>query len=214
MNSNNIVRIDADSIPTVQEGTTCVYSMPVNENYHLALVNGHNSVDLECGEGTFSITRGYNCTVSGAIPNGTLFEQVHLATGYASTDPNVQSPLAGMDKTAALLANRIVRRTLSSTLISCCWEATSAIDAYPHYSAIRAPHAMLAESVPMSNGTASHATTSTLLTTSQTPHQWLCQACSTIQATQCRVESWFWIVVLLTDSLYEIHTDQCQLLPT
>lgn len=103
MNSNNVIKIDADA---VQDGTICVYSTPVNENYQLALVNGQNSVDLECGKGMFALTRGYNCTVSGTIPNGTLFEQVHLATGYASTDPNVQSPLAGMDETAALLANR------------------------------------------------------------------------------------------------------------
>lgn len=104
MNSNTVVRIDAGSISTDQE-IACVNSMP-NEDYILALANGRNDVDLECGDDTFSLTRNYVCTVSGTIPNGTLFEQVHLATGYASNDPNVQSPIAGMDEAAALLANR------------------------------------------------------------------------------------------------------------
>jgi len=104
MNSNTVVKIHRNATPGI--GQYVSFVTDVDENYVRALDNGRLSVDWECGEGTFSLTRRYNCTVSGAIPNGTLFEQVHLATGYASTDPNVQSPLAGMDETAALLANR------------------------------------------------------------------------------------------------------------
>merc|ERR1712087_458269 len=51
------------------------------------------------------LIRDYSCDVDGTIPNGTLFEQVHTDTGYASDDPDVQG-MAGMDEAAALLAGR------------------------------------------------------------------------------------------------------------
>ena len=53
----------------------------------------------------FSVTKSYTCTANPISPNSTLFEQVHVGTGYASDDPNVQA-MAGMDAAAALLANR------------------------------------------------------------------------------------------------------------
>lgn len=46
------------------------------------------------------------CTVNPIVPNATLFDQVHVDTGYASDNPDVQSVMAGMDAAAALLANR------------------------------------------------------------------------------------------------------------
>ena len=58
----------------------------------------------ECGL-PFALTRDYTCKVDSTISNGTLFEQVHADTGYASDDPVVQA-MAGMDAAAALLANR------------------------------------------------------------------------------------------------------------
>jgi len=46
------------------------------------------------------------CTVDPIVPNATFFDQVHVDTGYASDNPDVQSVHAGMDAAAALLANR------------------------------------------------------------------------------------------------------------
>merc|ERR1711865_169232 len=46
------------------------------------------------------------CDVDPIIPNVTFFDQVHVDTGYASDNPDVQSMMAGMDEAAALLANR------------------------------------------------------------------------------------------------------------
>ena len=103
MNSNSVVRIDPDIGDEVGQ---CASQLPIDPNYQSALSNGRSIVDSECGQGTFSLVRDYSCTVDGTIPNGTLFEQVHPSTGYASDDPNVQSPMAGMDEAAALLLNR------------------------------------------------------------------------------------------------------------
>merc|ERR1712176_704673 len=47
-----------------------------------------------------------SCSVDPIIPNATFFDQVHLDTGYASDNPDVQSNMTGMDAAAALLANR------------------------------------------------------------------------------------------------------------
>merc|ERR1711865_853832 len=46
------------------------------------------------------------CRVDPIVPNVTFFDQVHLDTGYASDNPDVQSNHTGMDEAAALLANR------------------------------------------------------------------------------------------------------------
>jgi len=53
----------------------------------------------------FSLIRDYNCTVNPIIPNSTFFDQVHNTSGYADTNPDVQSS-AGMDATASQLVNR------------------------------------------------------------------------------------------------------------
>mmetsp|Transcript_20971 Transcript_20971/g.45468 ORF Transcript_20971/g.45468 Transcript_20971/m.45468 type:complete len:1024 (-) Transcript_20971:39-3110(-) len=101
MDTNQVVRID-DSRNTDGE---CVYQSRVDTNFQSTLETAQAQVNLECGENTFSLVRDYSCEVDGTIPNGTLFEQVHTDTGYASDNPDVQS-MAGMDEAAALLANR------------------------------------------------------------------------------------------------------------
>merc|ERR1712127_235421 len=83
----------------------CSYQSHASVEFKSSLEIAQFQVDLECGESSFSLTRDYSCEVDGTIPNGTLFEQVHTDTGYASDNPDVQS-MAGMDEAAALLANR------------------------------------------------------------------------------------------------------------
>merc|ERR1712071_459964 len=101
MDSNEAVRIDAARFVDGQ----CTYQSHVNPDFQSALAAAQSQVDAECGQGTFSLIRDYSCEIDGSIPNGTLFEQVHTNTGYASDDPDVQA-MAGMDAAAALLANR------------------------------------------------------------------------------------------------------------
>lgn len=52
-----------------------------------------------------SLYRDYTCTPDPIVADSAYFDQVHDDTGYASDNPDVQS-MAGMDETAALLANR------------------------------------------------------------------------------------------------------------
>ncbi|KAL7541023.1 hypothetical protein ACHAXR_010569 [Thalassiosira sp. AJA248-18] len=99
MDTNRVVRVDAAT-----DGE-CAYKSLVNTNFQSALESARTQVDSECGEDSFSLVRDYSCAVDGNIPNGTLFEQVHTDTGYASDNPDVQS-MAGMDEAAALLASR------------------------------------------------------------------------------------------------------------
>lgn len=54
---------------------------------------------------TFTLYRDYSCALDPVVANTSFFDQVHDDTGYASDNPDVQS-MAGMDATAALLANR------------------------------------------------------------------------------------------------------------
>lgn len=68
--------------------------------------NAAFEASLAAVSGVPSLHRNYTCTADAQIPNGTLFDQVHADTGYASDDPNVQSSSTGMDASAALLANR------------------------------------------------------------------------------------------------------------
>jgi len=101
MDSNQAVRIDATSVRAGE----CTYQSHANSLFLSALKIAQSEVDLNCGEDSFSLMRDYTCQVDGTIPNGTLFEQVHTDSGYASDNPDVQS-MAGMDEAAALLANR------------------------------------------------------------------------------------------------------------
>jgi hypothetical protein len=60
----------------------------------------------DLGVSELSLLRNYECSVDPVIPDATFFDQVHEDTGYADDNPNVQSVMAGMDGTAALLATR------------------------------------------------------------------------------------------------------------
>jgi len=53
-----------------------------------------------------SMHKDYSCTSNPQVPDAAYFDQVHVDTGYASDDPNVQSMMPGMDEAAALLRNR------------------------------------------------------------------------------------------------------------
>lgn len=128
MNANEVVKIEASRF--TDGGVS--YKSLVNLEYKSQAELAQDQVEINCaGNVIFSLTRDYTCEVDGAIPNGTLFEQVsylqpseqsnvsrchknspHLVCmmqvhndGYASNDPDVQST-AGMDESAALLANR------------------------------------------------------------------------------------------------------------
>eukprot|EP00581_Thalassiosira_minuscula_P001325 CAMPEP_0183743662 /NCGR_PEP_ID=MMETSP0737-20130205/65330_1 /TAXON_ID=385413 /ORGANISM="Thalassiosira miniscula, Strain CCMP1093" /LENGTH=1037 /DNA_ID=CAMNT_0025979285 /DNA_START=500 /DNA_END=3613 /DNA_ORIENTATION=- len=101
MDTNHVGKID----PARFNDGECSYQSRVDPSFQTSLASAKFNVNVECGEDTFSVTRDYTCQVDGTIPNGTLFEQVHTDTGYASDDPDVQS-MAGMDAAAALLANR------------------------------------------------------------------------------------------------------------
>jgi len=103
MDTNTVVRINGAS--RIIDGDQCGYRSRINSNFQPSLSKARSRVDSECGRDTFSLVRDYACEVDGTIPNGTLFEQVHTDTGYASDNPDVQS-MAGMDEAAALLANR------------------------------------------------------------------------------------------------------------
>jgi len=101
MDTNQVVKVEA----SLDNGGECTYQSLVDTNFKTSLEAAQLQVVLECGEDSFSLNRDYSCEVVSTIPNGTLFEQVHTDTGYASDDPNVQAS-AGMDEQAALLENR------------------------------------------------------------------------------------------------------------
>jgi hypothetical protein len=88
-NSSSVVRVDAVLGDREEE---YVYQLPINPSYHWALFNGPGNVWLGFRQGLFTI-RDCAYTVNWTIPNGTLFKQVHLKTGYAYHNPNIQSPM-------------------------------------------------------------------------------------------------------------------------
>lgn len=102
MDTNQVVRVDPERFTDGQ----CNYESRVHSDFQSQLQDAQDVLLLSsCTRNSFSLTRDYSCEVNAAIPNGTLFEQVHTNSGYASDDPDVQS-MAGMDEEAALLANR------------------------------------------------------------------------------------------------------------
>ncbi|CAB9512318.1 expressed unknown protein [Seminavis robusta] len=77
-----------------------------SESFQTELGRAGQAVDEVANtNGFFAVYRNYECTVDPIIPAAVFFDQVHDDTGYASDNPDVQS-MAGMDETAALLANR------------------------------------------------------------------------------------------------------------
>ena len=100
------VDMDANEVVRIEDGAAgdCAPRSRSNADFLAAVETARDRVEGECNV-PFSLTRNYSCEVDGTIPNGTLFEQVHTNTGYASDNPDVQA-MAGMDAAAALLANR------------------------------------------------------------------------------------------------------------
>ena len=93
---------ETNSLLAIKPSEACptAYTGLLTEGYKEAVV----AATAAFGD-DFSVTKSYTCTANPISPNSTLFEQVHVGTGYASDDPNVQA-MAGMDAAAALLANR------------------------------------------------------------------------------------------------------------
>ena len=96
-----------NTLNAVKRISECTEPTPsrVSIGFAAELDLARDQVDQAAGKsGYFSIHRNYECTVDPKIPDAVYFDQVH-DTGYASDNPDVQS-MAGMDATAALLANR------------------------------------------------------------------------------------------------------------
>jgi hypothetical protein len=93
---------ETNTLNSIQPDAEC--SNPVksrmNSNFSAAVTEAKESL----GE-TFSLLHDYQCVVNPVIPNSTFFDQAHDDSGYADDNPDVQA-MAGMDETAALLANR------------------------------------------------------------------------------------------------------------
>ena len=101
MDTNQVVRVDATRFTDGQ----CNFESRTSFDFQSEVQNAKtNIISSSCGD-IFSLVRDYSCEVNPTIPNGTLFEQVHTDTGYASDNPDVQS-VAGMDDEAILLSNR------------------------------------------------------------------------------------------------------------
>ena len=99
----HFVDADTGTLVAVRPTSPCAYF------YRPRLAAGYTSAVAEATNALgddFSISKDYTCAVNPVPPNAGLFDQVHVDTGYASDDPNVQASMAGMDAAAALLANR------------------------------------------------------------------------------------------------------------
>lgn len=102
LDTNQVIRVDAGRSTDGQ----CNYDSRVSPTFQSQVVDAKNVLlSSSCSRNAFSLVRDYSCEVDATIPNGTLFDQVHTDTGYASDNPDVQS-MAGMDEEAVLLANR------------------------------------------------------------------------------------------------------------
>lgn len=92
-NSLNRIKPTAECTDPIQTLT--------NPEFTQAVLEGQQAVGDE-----FSLSRDYSCKLNPIVPDSAFFDQVHLDSGYAADDPNVQSNMTGMDPNAALLANR------------------------------------------------------------------------------------------------------------
>jgi len=81
------------------------YASRINPDFTRTIDAAKVALGLGDSEDPFDLIPA-TCTVDPIVPNATFFDQVHLDTGYASDNPDVQSVMAGMDEAAALLANR------------------------------------------------------------------------------------------------------------
>jgi DNA-binding beta-propeller fold protein YncE len=90
-NTLNVVKMNAECAAPFQSRTSLYFLSSIEQA----------ATDV----GNVSLFRDYACVADPIVPDAAFFDQVHLETGYASDNPDVQS-MAGMDETAALLANR------------------------------------------------------------------------------------------------------------
>jgi hypothetical protein len=98
---------ETNTLNSIQVFATCAqdYARRLNPEYTAAIDAARATLGLRASDNPFDLIPDI-CTVDPIIPNATFFDQVHLDTGYASDNPDVQSVMAGMDEAAALLANR------------------------------------------------------------------------------------------------------------
>eukprot|EP00568_Trieres_chinensis_P005164 CAMPEP_0183300414 /NCGR_PEP_ID=MMETSP0160_2-20130417/6849_1 /TAXON_ID=2839 ORGANISM="Odontella Sinensis, Strain Grunow 1884" /NCGR_SAMPLE_ID=MMETSP0160_2 /ASSEMBLY_ACC=CAM_ASM_000250 /LENGTH=986 /DNA_ID=CAMNT_0025462829 /DNA_START=130 /DNA_END=3090 /DNA_ORIENTATION=- len=98
----HFVDSDTNSLVAVRASRQC--SSPsgsrLSAGFTAAVEEAKERIDSE-----FSLMRNYACQANPIVPDVSFFDQVHVESGYADDDPNVQSS-AGMDDTASLLANR------------------------------------------------------------------------------------------------------------
>lgn len=98
---------ETNTLNSIQVYATCGldYASRINPEYTSAITDAKVALGLGSSDNPFDLIPE-TCEVDPIVPNATFFDQVHLDTGYASDNPDVQSVMAGMDEAAALLANR------------------------------------------------------------------------------------------------------------
>mmetsp|Transcript_10373 Transcript_10373/g.11488 ORF Transcript_10373/g.11488 Transcript_10373/m.11488 type:complete len:1125 (-) Transcript_10373:173-3547(-) len=107
-NGGELYFVDADTntLQSISIISECdqVYAPRMNPEYKRVLEQA--KIVLGVPNPFTLLPQATTCTVDPIVPNITFFDQVHVDTGYASDNPDVQSVHAGMDAAAALLANR------------------------------------------------------------------------------------------------------------
>ena len=96
-----------NTLNAIKVTSACSNQAPsrVSGGFDAEVIRARDSINGQAGRNDFfSLFHDYECTVDSVIPDAVYFDQVH-DTGYASDNPDVQA-MAGMDETAALLANR------------------------------------------------------------------------------------------------------------
>ena len=99
----HFVDSETNTLNRIQPDTVC--TDPIKSRLNPDFAAAVTVAEDLMGKDRFSLHRNYECIADPIIPNSTLFDQVHTDTGYADDNPDVQA-MAGMDETAALLANR------------------------------------------------------------------------------------------------------------
>lgn len=99
-----LVDSTSNTLQVLRPTTLCPVNAKVATRMSSTFLDAVSTASAALGE-DFSLIRNYQCQADPQIPDAALFDQVHDDSGYASDNPDVQS-MAGMDETAALLANR------------------------------------------------------------------------------------------------------------
>lgn len=98
---------NTNTLNAIKVISSCTNQAPsrVSGAFNAEVIRARDTINGQAGRNDFfSLFHDYECAVDSVIPDAVYFDQVH-DTGYASDNPDVQS-MAGMDETAALLANR------------------------------------------------------------------------------------------------------------